>query len=305
MRILITGGTGFIGRHLVQTWLEQHHHVTVLTRKPNWVQERWHGQVDAVSSLSDASGAFDALVNLAGEGIADQPWSTERKQALRDSRVELTQRLASWAHNSRQQFDVVISGSAIGYYGATGDTPVSENNSAGQGFSAELCVDWESAATLFGRTSQRVCVLRTGIVLGHGGGALDKMWLPFSLGLGGALGRGDQYFSWVHLTDCLNAIHYLMRTPALEGAFNITAPNPVTNYVFTKALGRALHRPTIFTVPSVALSMLLSERADLLLDSQRVLPQKLQQSGFEFAFKEIEPALNAIAKMRKQTKTSP
>lgn len=304
MRILITGGTGFIGRHLVQTWLEQQHRVTVLTRKPSWVKHRWHGQVDAVSSLSDLSGAFDVLVNLAGEGIADKPWSTERKQALRDSRVELTQRLASWAHNSRQQFEVVISGSAIGYYGATGETPATEDSKAGRGFSAELCVDWENAAALFSRTSQRVCVLRTGVVLGHDGGALDKMWLPFSLGLGGPLGRGDQYFSWIHITDCLNVIHYLMQTPALEGAFNVTAPNPVTNKVFTKALGRALRRPAIFPVPSAALKLLLAERADLLLDSQCVVPKKLQQSGFDFSFKEIEPALKHIAQRRKQKKTS-
>lgn len=301
-RILITGGTGFIGQALINRWLAQSAAVTVLSRRPAWVQRRWGGVVKAVSGLEQLSGEFDVLVNLAGEGIADKRWSRARKQALRDSRIALTRDLAAWASRSGQRFRVVLSGSAIGYYGGYSggeDTPHSEQEAPGSDFAAQLCVDWEAAAEPLRPLAERFLILRTGVVLGVHGGMLKRLWLPFSLGLGGVIGNGQQNLSWIHLQDYCRAVDFLLSNSAdktLSGVVNMTAPVPVTNGGFTQTLARQLQRPALFPMPEYVAKLLFGEMSELLLKGQDVRPQRLRELGFNYDFADIDTALKDIVR---------
>lgn len=301
-RILITGGTGFIGQALINRWLAQSAAVTVLSRRPAWVQRRWGGVVKAVSGLEQLSGEFDVLVNLAGEGIADKRWSRARKQALRDSRITLTRDLAAWASRSGQRFRVVLSGSAIGYYGGYSggeDAPHSEQEAPGSDFAAQLCVDWEAAAEPLRPLAERFLILRTGVVLGVHGGMLKRLWLPFSLGLGGVIGNGQQNLSWIHLQDYCRAVDFLLSNSAdktLSGVVNMTAPVPVTNCGFTQILARQLQRPALFPMPEYVAKLLFGEMSELLLKGQDVRPQRLQGLGFNYDFADIDTALKDIVR---------
>lgn len=298
-RILITGGSGFIGHHLVERWLRQRHEVTVLTRRPDWVKAQWPG-VRAISRLGEASGHFDRLINLAGEGIADKRWSRARKQALLDSRVALTEELVAWARSTRQQFRVVMSGSATGYYGASErqhGAALTEKSPAGLDFAAQLCRQWEQAAQGFRQHTRHLVLLRTGVVMGADGGMLSRLWLPFKFGLGGRLGHGEQVLPWIHLQDYLNAVEYLVTSP-VSGPVNLVAPNPVTNRVFTQALAQALQRPALLPMPGWTVRLLFGEMSLLLLQGQAVEPRVLQQSGFRFRHPDIGPALEAVVAER-------
>lgn len=298
-RILITGGTGFIGQQLVDQWLLEGHDITVFSRRPAWAARRWQHRVRVASSWSEVQGTFHWLINLAGEGIADRRWSASRKAVLRQSRIDLTCDLAAWASATQQSFEVVLSGSAIGIYGADGGgqspTVLSEESPYGHDFSAQLCRDWEQAAQSLASLTHRLIHLRTGLVMGAHGGMLKRLWLPFSLGLGGVIGTGQQYLSWIHLEDYCRAVQHLLVNEQAQGVFNLTAPMPVTQAEFTTTLGGVLARPTWFPMPSFVARALFGEMSDLLLQGQYVVPTALQQHDFKFKYERLDVALKSIA----------
>lgn len=299
-RILITGGTGFIGSQLIDGWLADGHDITVLTRRPKWVPDHWQDKITAVSDFSDidTENRIDWVINLAGEGIADARWTPKRKQALRDSRIALTERLVRWAEASDRQFEVVLSGSAVGYYGGVeGAHPVfSETSTAGNDFSASLCIDWEAAAKALEPRAQRLIMLRTGIVLDAHGGMLQRMYLPFKLGLGGIIGRGEQMISWIHRNDYCRAVNFLL-TSELKGPVNMTTPYPVSNREFTAQLASALHRPALLPMPSFVARLVFGELSELLLKGQNVNPSVLSQAGFDFQYLNVSQAIEEVVRV--------
>lgn len=296
MRILITGGTGFIGRALCKTLREAGHQLTVLSRSPASVAIQCGADVAALGGLDEwtPDRQFDAVINLAGEPIIGPRWTDRRKQALWDSRVTLTGRLVEAMARAEAKPAVLISGSAVGVYGDQGDTVLDETSPGYDGFSQRLCAGWEAAALQAGSLGIRVCLLRTGLVVGTGGGFLEKMRLPFKLGLGGRLGDGRQWMSWIHLADHVAITRFLLDSPRLDGVFNTTAPHPATNTEFTRCLARLLRRPAWLPVPAWALRLGAGEMAELLLGSQRVLPKRLEAENFTFAFAHLEPALRDV-----------
>ncbi|HEX7915286.1 TIGR01777 family oxidoreductase [Rudaea sp.] len=293
MRCLITGGSGFIGRALCRSLLADGHEPVVLTRDAGRARQHLLAEVALIEHLRDA-GNFDAIVNLAGENLSDRRWTAARKRALRASRIDTTRKLVDWIAAQQRKPRVLVSGSAIGWYGPRGDEELDENASPGDDFAAQLCRDWEAEAEKASAFGVRVCRIRTGIVLDTGGGALAKMLLPFRLGLGGRFGDGRQWMSWVAREDEVRLIRWLLGAESAQGAYNATAPVPVTNADFTRALGTALHRPTILPAPAFALRLMLGEMANLLLTGQRVLPARAQAQGFVFRYGDLPAALNAI-----------
>ncbi|MCH8497230.1 MAG: TIGR01777 family oxidoreductase [Marinobacter sp.] len=295
-RILVTGGTGFIGRRLCQQLLQQGWAITVLSRQPDADVKAICGRVERVEQLATLDGAagFDAVINLAGEGIADRRWSESRKQALRSSRVDLTDKLVASMATWHQKPAILISGSAVGFYGDQGQQAVDEDSTPHLEFTHELCRDWELAATKAEKLGVRVCLSRTGIVAGPGGGFLQRMLLPFKLGLGGRLGSGQQYMPWVHREDVVNALLWMLDNDDARGPYNLTSPTPVTNREFTACLAAQLHRPAILPAPAFALQLMLGEMARLLLTGQRALPSRLLDQGFQFRFSRLPDALGDV-----------
>ena len=299
MRIVVAGGSGFLGSALVRAWRSDGHEVKVLTRHPAsdddvpWVPQPSGGGWR--STIEDAG----AVVNLAGEGIADQRWTEERKAAILSSRVAATRALALAIRACAQPPRIFISASAVGYYGPHADEPLTEKSSPGSDFLARVCQSWERETDAAAGIT-RIVLLRTGVVLARDGGALSKMALPFRFFVGGRVGTGRQYLSWIHVTDWVEMVRWALRTD-VSGPLNLTAPHPVTNGEFTRALASAMHRPALFPVPEVALRVTLGkEFADaLLLGSQRVLPAKAQQLGFQFRFATIDSALQDIFEPRR------
>ena len=296
--ILITGGTGFLGSALTFKCLQQHYQVTVLSRNADKVVRAFGNQVKAVTRIEELpdAGSFSAVVNLAGAGIFDQRWNEARKQILRESRIALTQQIVDWIARSDGVPAVLVSGSAIGVYGEHGDEALTENSQPRPDFSQQLCADWEQTALQAQAMGTRVCLIRTGLVLGLGGGLLKRMLLPFRFGLGGRLGNGQQWMSWIHLQDWLAIVQLMIDNPGLQGAYNATAPAPVTNQVFSAALAAALDRPMLMPLPEALLKVMLGEMAELVLGSQRVLPQRLLDAGFQFQHTQLESALGDILK---------
>jgi uncharacterized protein (TIGR01777 family) len=296
MNILVTGGTGFIGRPLCRALVAAGHDVTVLSRSPDSVAKKCGPAVRAMASLNEwrPEVFFDAVINLAGEPIVDAAWSTRRKQVLRESRIGITEQLVAMMTRAQRKPAVFLSGSAIGIYGDASDVLLKESSPLAGDFAAQLCRDWEAAALPAQPLGVRVCLLRTGLVLGTAGGLLGKMALPFRLGLGGRLGDGKQWMSWISLADYIDLVLMLLENTQASGAFNLTAPQPVTNDSFTRALARAVRRPAFFAVPSFVLNKALGERAPLVLGGQRVLPAQAQALGFVFRHAQLDAALREL-----------
>jgi len=295
MDIFITGGTGFIGRHLCRELLAAGHGVTVLSRKPAQSVRAICGPVEAIQTLEEMAGA-EVVVNLAGEPIVGPRWTRARRRAIRESRIGLTEKLVERFRMLEKPPRALVSGSAVGYYGGRGDELLTETSSPGTGFGAELCVAWEAAALEAEKLGVRVCLLRTGPVLGQGGGVLQRMVPPFRLGLGGPLGSGRQWFAWIHLQDHLRMIRYLIDHETLEGPFNAVAPEPVTNREFARTLGKVLNRPSFMTAPAPLLRLVLGEQAEVMLGGQRAVPERFMKAGFRFDFPELEFALRQLMK---------
>ncbi|WP_305405796.1 TIGR01777 family oxidoreductase [Photobacterium leiognathi] len=294
MKILMTGATGFIGRALLPHF--NHDHVTVLTRNPTRAYHLLGHHINAVDSLEsfDNFDQFDAIINLAGEPIMNKRWSEKQKQKICQSRWDITKQLVDKINASTNPPHTFISGSAVGIYGDNQDKTIDESTPLDindNDFAQNVCHRWEQIALKAQSEQTRVCLIRTGIVLGKQGGALARMLLPYQLGLGGKIGDGKQYFPWIHMQDMIKGIIFLLSHPEAQGVFNFTAPTPVTNSVFSQTLAATLKRPHFLFTPAWVLKLGLGESAQLLLDSQRALPNKLQQEGFNFSFPCIEQAL--------------
>ena len=295
MEILITGGTGFIGRHLCRRLREAGHRITVLSRQGTYQVQSVCGNVEAVRDFDRVSGAPEVVINLAGEPILGPRWSRARKEALWASRVDLTRRLVAWMGVRSQRPRLLLSASAVGYYGDQGDRILDERMAAeGDDFGSRLCRAWEEAAMVAETLGVRVCRMRIGPVLGRDGGMLPRLLPAFRWGLGGPLGSGHQWLSWIHLEDLLAMILTLMEEESATGAYNLTAPQPVTSRQFAAALGRVLHRPARLAVPAPLLKLLLGEQAQVLLGSQRVLPERFIGADFPFRHPHLEGALEDL-----------
>ena len=296
MQILITGGTGLIGRQLCKALLAEGHELTVLSRNPASVPVKCGAAVHALASLTQWQPwqTFDAVINLAGEPIIDKRWTAQRKQILWDSRVTLTEELVRRIAAAEHKPAVLLSGSAVGYYGNGGDRMLDETAGAGAGYAAELCKAWEDAARVAESVGVRVCLLRTAPVLSNDGGLLGRMLPPFKLGLGARLGDGKQWMSWVHIEDYVAMVLRLLRNDQMHGPYNMAAPQPVTNAEFTATLAAALHRPALFVAPALLLELGMGERASLLLEGQRALPRKMEAAQYRFAFTTLADALRDL-----------
>jgi uncharacterized protein (TIGR01777 family) len=296
-RLLITGGSGFIGSRLVPVLTEQGYDVTVLSRNPEKTALHFNQTITSVKQLDElhTAGAFDVVINLAGQGITDKRWTANIKKQLRDSRIVTTQNLITYLRTSENKPECLISGSAIGYYGDQGEKTVDEGASGDSSFSSKLCFDWEHVAKQAEELGIRTCYLRTGIVLGKKGGALSKMIPAFKLGLGGPMGNGRQWMSWIHIDDLIGIILYLIEHRSISGAVNACASNPARNKDFSSTLGYVLKRPAFVPVPAFVLKLLLGEMAqELLLAGQRVIPKKILDAGYHFHYAELEDALREV-----------
>lgn len=295
MRVILAGGSGFLGRALHARLTRDGHHVITLTRRPQpdaRDQVAWDPDGSVGSWCSALEGAA-AVVNLAGEGIADRRWNDARRRALRESRILPTRSLVTAFRIGKQPPPLLLQGSGVGYYGPRGDEIVTEDTPAGTDFLGELCVAWEREAEP-AATQARVVRLRTGLVLHPDGGALGGMLPPFRLGVGGRLGSGRQYVPWIHLDDWVSLVVWAITTAEARGALNATAPNPVTNAEFTRALAAAIRRPAIFAVPGFALRILLGGFAESLLSGQRAIPARAEQLGFAFRFRDLDGAMRDL-----------
>ena len=293
MKIVVTGGTGFLGSHLVARLRAESHDVTVLTRHPRQPGEIQWDLARSDSGWATAIGGADAVVNLAGEPIAAGRWTRARKAAIRESRVSATRTLVEAIARGRRSPTVLINGSAIGIYGPHGDEPVTEDTPPGSDFLSTTAREWEGAA-MQAMPETRVVLVRTGLALDRTGGALPRMALPFYFMAGGPLGSGRQQVAWIHREDWIRMVVWAIETPVVSGPLNATAPNPVTNLEFARTLGKVLGRPAVMPAPAFAIRTALGEMADMVLTGQRVLPRKAESLGFGFRFPLLEPALRAI-----------
>lgn len=293
MKVLVTGGTGFIGQSLCPALLADGHEVVILTRQS--APRLPPGRIAAVNRLDDlAPSDFDAVVNLAGAPISEGRWTESRKKLLFESRVHTTARLVEWMARGPRRPSVLVSASAVGFYGEQGDRPITEDTPPTPGLTHDLCAAWEREARRADDLGVRVCVMRIGVVLDKGGGALEQMLPAFRLGAGGRLGSGRHWFPWIHRDDVTGICRWLLDKDTARGAYNVSAPNPVTNAEFTRELGRALRRPTVLPMPAAALRLLFGEMAELLLVSDRMLPKRLLDAGYPFRYPDLHGALADI-----------
>lgn len=301
MKIIITGGTGLIGSALIEELVNDKHEIIVTSRAPENASSfpplvqivKWDGKT-ALGWGDHAEGA-DAIVNLAGESIAPMPWIGDRKEKIRASRVNAGKAIVDAITRAQHKPRVLVQSSAIGYYGIHSDETLTENSPAGNDFLASVCLDWEKSTDAIEAMGVRRAIYRTGIVLSRKGGVLPLMSLPFQFFVGGKMGSGQQWISWIHSADEIAALKFLIANENARGVFNFTAPNPVRNQDFSNALGKAMNRPALFPVPGFALKIPLGEMAELmLLNGQRVVPERLKQMGFEFRFPTIQEALENL-----------
>ncbi|BBF02424.1 TPA: TIGR01777 family oxidoreductase [Haemophilus influenzae] len=294
MNILLTGGTGLIGKALVEQLCLRNEQVTILTRSSSLHALSKHKNIKFITALSQLNSQeqFDAIINLAGEPIFHKVWSKNQKSILRESRLSLTTQLVEFI-NQYQQYPIFISGSATGIYGDQDEQTITETSKTAKTFTAQLCQDWENIAR---QANARVCLIRTGIVFSTKSGALAKMLPLYKWGLGGKLGNGEQYFPWIALEDMVNGILFLLDHSECRGAFNFSAPNPIKQHKFNRTLARILKRPAFATIPKWILHFMLGERANLLLESQNVVPEKLLNAGFQFQYSDCKNYLEDILK---------
>lgn len=297
-RVLVTGGSGFIGSALCQALIAQGYEVWVATRNRTRAVQRLHQSVHVVENLTELAGkTFFALINLAGESLGDARWTEQKKQEFRRSRVDYTRQLFQFFAEQKSFPHVLINASAIGIYGDRGAEPVDESATPGDDFAARLCRDWELAALNFKHHCARVCLLRIGIVLDRQGGALKKMLPAFKAGLGGRMGDGNHHMSWITRNDLIRLITFLLNHELTQGVFNAVAPEPVTNREFTAQLAKSLYRPSLLPMPAPLLRLLFGEMADaLLLSGQRVLPERALAAGFVFTSPDLPAAFKEIFK---------
>jgi len=300
MRIAISGASGLIGTALRAHLAQAGHEVSTLVRGESAAKNTisWKPYAGPQEQPCDPRqlDGIEAFIHLSGENVAGGRWTATQKQRLRDSRLITTGNLVRLVSEVKPAPRVLLCASAIGYYGERGDEVLTEESSLGTGFLPELCSAWEQEAQVASAKGIRVVNLRFALVLSRDGGPLAKMLLPFKLGIGGRLASGKQYMSWIAIDDAVRAVEYALITENVRGPVNITAPEPVTNRDFTRALGHALHRPTIFPVPGFALKLLLGEMAEALLAGARVAPSKLSAAGFEFQYPKLSEALEAVMK---------
>ena len=299
MNLVITGATGFIGAELVARLGRENHTLTLLTRNlpshPVGIQNRWMTwDATRPSGWLSAVEGTDGVIHLAGEPIAAKRWSPAQKLRLRESRIDTTRALVDAIAQARHKPRFLINASAVGYYGDRGDETITEESAPGNDFLAELCAAWETEATKANELGLRVALLRTGIVLGKGRGALAKMVPAFKLFMGGRLGSGKQWFPWIHLDDEVGLIKFIIENDKAEGPFNLTSPNPVTMAEFCRVLGRVLNRPAWAPVPPSVLYLMLGEMAEMLLSGQRAVPQAALRLGYNFRFSRVDEALESL-----------
>lgn len=299
-RILVTGGTGLIGQRLIQHLIDHGHDITILSRKnrkPDLLPSeakflQWDGKT--ADGWGPHLESMDIIVNLAGAGIADSLWTSERKRIILDSRIHAGQAVVAAIKQASKKPKALIQASAVGYYGASTEATFTEDSPPGKGFLAEVCVAWEDAVKPVPEMGVRTVILRTGVVLDPNGGALPKLVLPFRLFAGGPLGSGAQWFPWIHYADEVAAIRFLIEHESAHGPFNLTAPNPVRNRELAKTLGKVLTRPALMPAPAFAIRATLGEMADTVLEGQCVLPDKLKALNFAFKFPQPEAALRDL-----------
>ncbi len=299
MKVVITGGTGLIGTALAKSLAADHHQVIILSRDPRRRSISipgvelvgWDGKT-AGEWVAQADGA-EAIVNLAGAPI-DERWTESYKKVIIDSRRNAGQAVVAAIQAMQQKPEVLIQSSAVGYYGIHDDTLITEESPAGTDFLAEVCKIWEDSSAAVEQLGVRRCVIRSGVVLSTRGGALARLLPVFKLFAGGPLGSGKQYMSWIHIGDEIDTIRFLIQNKTAQGAFNLTAPNPVTNKEFSKALGKALGRPSFMRVPGFAPKLMFGEMAMMVLEGQRVIPQRLQQMHYQFRFTDPQNALRNL-----------
>ncbi len=301
MGVIVTGGSGLIGRALVEHLAKDGHELIVLSRNPDAVKnlpkgvsaEEWDGKT--AQGWGKVVNSADAIVNLAGATISER-WSDAHKREIRKSRVNAGKAIVEAVKAAEQKPRVVIQASAVGYYGPRGAEEITEDSTAGSDFLASVCKDWEASTAELDGMGIRRAIIRTGVVLDQHGGALPRMVTPVKMFVGGPLGSGKQYFPWIHLQDEVAAITWLIDNPNARGVYNLSAPRPLTNREFTQAIGKVLGRPTLMPVPAFAMQAMFGEMATLLLDGQREMPARLVKEGFKFKFTDAEAALRDVLK---------
>ncbi len=300
MKIVLFGGSGFLGTHLIQRLAPAGHTLSVVTRRPNSLIDTVPTSVGVKSwfpleGLPSILEGADAIINLMGESIGAKRWSESRKQAIMSSRVETTRAIVDAIRKTATKPSVLLNASAVGYYGNVPEGEVTESDPPGIDFLANVCVRWEAEALKAAELGVRVVMPRSGVVLARSGGALQRMLLPFTLFAGGPLGSGRQWFPWIHIEDEIRGMVFALENTQVSGPFNLAAPESVTMKQFCSALGKAMHRPSWAPVPSFVLRTLLGEMADaLVLGGQKVIPEKLLKSGFKFRYHGVEEALRSI-----------
>ena len=295
-QILLTGATGFVGDALLPALVNDGHSLICLTRNTAKAAKRFAtlgASIRWITSVTEVEVMPDAVINLSGEGIADSRWTDSRKRILRASRITVTEQLVAQLNALDGEPDVVVSGSAIGYYGPQTEA-VTEEQPPGSDFSARLCADWEKAIDGLDVDATNIYTLRIGVVLGHPGGFLGRLETPFRFGLGGPLGNGQQMLSWIHRDDLVAMIRWMLSSSPDAGAYNATSPQPVSNVEFTKIFGDILRRPTMFRVPEMPMRLALGELADLLFKGQPVYPKRALDQGFRFEYPDLKRALTQL-----------
>ena len=301
MRVIITGGSGFIGSKLTEKFITLGHEIIILSRNPSNTRlsisqeikfERWDGST--AQGWGNLVNQNTAIINLAGENLSTGRWSSLRKKKIIDSRVNAGKAIVNAIQLAEEKPKVLIQASAVGYYGVHQDEQIEESQPAGNDFLSDVCTKWEASTSEVEEYGIRRVILRTGLVLDAEKGALPRLALPFKFFVGGKIGSGKQYIPWIHIQDEIQAINFLLKEETAHGAYNLCAPNPVNNAEFAKTLGKIMERPSIFPVPPIAMKILFGEMSTVILEGQRAIPDRLQEAGFEFNFPILEDALKNI-----------